>query len=98
MVIVPAERSAACDPVVTSTMSSGATTTELVAAIPDVVEFVDGYSSRRRFEPYVFDDRRRSQSSPFAALSQATSGFTNASFWLKGVRITPAMVDRWGNK
>ena len=30
-VIDPAERSAACDPVVTSTMSSGATATELVA-------------------------------------------------------------------
>src|SRR5579871_6902924 len=97
MVIVPVERSAAWDPVVTSTMSSGATATELVAPFLTYSSRLTVIRAGTGSKPMSLT-RAPVTKFTFFGVSQATSGFTKASFWLKGVRITPAMVDRWGNK
>src|ERR1700722_11327049 len=95
--IVPAERSAACEPVVTNTMSSDVSLTH-VATSPR------SYLSRLTvMRP---DDWVNSISLTYAPFtnftcfpsSQATSGLTKASCWLNCERKTCAMVEGSGNR
>src|SRR6185312_3493074 len=95
--IVPAVRSAACEPVVTSTMSPGATASEREDSQRAHLSRLTVLRPADSVTSISLKNATFTKFTPCRS-SQATSGLTKASCWLNCERRTCAMVERSGNK